>query len=71
MSRPERFLDRLTPEARAAAPVSYHLAQLGEAADAGSVRKAESGFYRATGFECRPFHKPISRVLPPEAPDKP
>jgi hypothetical protein len=66
MPKPERFLDRLTPEARAAAPVSYHLAQPGEAADAGAVRNAESRFHRAAGFECRPFHKPISRLLPPE-----
>lgn len=71
MSRRDRFLDRLSPEARAAVPVSYHLAESAEPGDASAARIAESRFYRAAGFDCHPFHKPISRPLGPEAPEKP
>ncbi len=66
----ERLLDRLSPEARAAVPVSYHLAESCEPAEASAVRSADSRFYRSSGFECKPFHKPISRPLGPEAPEK-
>lgn len=70
MSRRERLLDRLSPAARQAVPVSYHLAESAEAGEASAVRTAESRFYRASGFDCHPFHKPISRPLGPEAPEK-
>lgn len=66
MPRRERFLDRLAPEARAAVPVSYHLAESAEPGDASAARTAESRFYRAAGFDCHPCHKPVSRTLPPE-----
>jgi hypothetical protein len=57
----ERLFERLSAAGRELAPVGYRFlaAQPPESAD--QVRVAESRFYRASGYVCWRFHRPLSK----------
>ncbi len=59
----DSLFKKLSDEGQEAVPVNYRLS-VGVPAEAGPPRRqAESRFYRAEGYQCRPFHKPVSRCF--------
>jgi hypothetical protein len=66
MEKDDELLERLTAEARGLAPVVYRFAHTTRTRAASVMRLVESRPYRAEGYVCAPFHKPISRCLEPD-----
>jgi hypothetical protein len=64
----EDLLERLSEEGRRLAPVVYRLAHTAETRAASVMRLVESRPYRASGYVCFPFRKPISKCLEPDEP---
>jgi len=60
---------RLSAEGRQLAPVSYRHSQVSTLRIATHLRLVESRPYRATGYVCSPFRKPISKCLSQNDPD--
>jgi hypothetical protein len=63
MSKRSRFLDGLPPESEDLLPVLYRTVTTAPNSTLRVVRLAESRSYRAAGYECFPFHRPISKLL--------
>jgi hypothetical protein len=62
MDDPRKGLfERLSPEARQLAPVGYRFLQASPTREATLLRLAESAHYRAGGYVCASFRKPISK----------
>lgn len=56
-----RLFDRLTAAGRELVPVVYRFLQDQPPESVTPVRLAESEFYRATGYACWRFHRPLSK----------
>jgi len=64
----ERFFDLLSADGQRLAPVAYRFLHSQPAGEGGPARLATSRHYRARGYVCFAFHKPISKCLAgPEA----
>ncbi len=59
------FFRRLSPQAQEEASIPYRFAELRRPEAVAVQRVAQSDHYRSDAFECRAFHKPISRCFPP------
>lgn len=57
---------RLSPEARQLAPVSYRFLHSSPTRVATIMRLVESTHYRAGGYVCASFRKPISKCCRPD-----
>jgi hypothetical protein len=57
---------RLSPDGRQLAPVSYRSLHSSPLHEATILRLVESRPYRATGYVCSVFRKPISKCCGPE-----
>jgi hypothetical protein len=55
---------RLSAEGREAAPIGYRFVHTSRFAAALHLRAVESRPYRASGYLCSSFRKPISKSLP-------
>ena len=55
------LFERLSPEARQLAPVGYRFLQASPTREATIMRLVESAHYRAGGYVCVSFRKPISK----------
>jgi len=55
------LFERLSPEARQLAPVGYRFLHASPTRAATILRLAESTHYRAGGYVCASFRKPISK----------
>jgi len=64
---PEGLFSRLSPEGQELSPVIYRNLHP-RITRATVLRMAESRPYRATGYVCGSFRKPISRCLGPDEP---
>ena len=60
------LFERLSPEGREAAPVIYRFVQTSATRKATIMRLVESRPYRAGGYVCSRFRKPISKCLSPD-----
>ncbi|HEV7787307.1 MAG TPA: hypothetical protein VGQ28_18335 [Thermoanaerobaculia bacterium] len=58
---PEDLFARLSPEARQLAPIGYRFLHPSPTRNATIMRLAESSHYRAGGYVCAGFRKPISK----------
>lgn len=55
------FFSLLSPAGQQLAPVDYRFAQTSPTGEATILRLVESKPYRATGYVCSAFRKPISK----------
>jgi hypothetical protein len=62
----EGLLDRLSPEGRQLVPVPYRFLHTSSLRTATILRLVESKPYRAAGYVCSGFRKPISKCCGPE-----
>ena len=62
----QSFFDGLSEAGKELSPVSYRFIVTRSTAAEEPMRLAESRFYRARSFACWNYHKPISKVLPPD-----
>lgn len=60
------LFERLSPEARPLVPVLYRYPHTLPTREATIVRLVESRPYRASGYACAPFWKPISKCCDPD-----
>jgi len=58
---PEDLLERLSAEGRQLVPVSYRFLHVSPLAAATVMRLVVSAPYRASGYVCSAFRKPISK----------
>lgn len=58
------LLARLSPAGREVAPIGYRFVHTSPFAAALHLRAVDSPPYRATGYLCAAFRKPISKCLP-------
>jgi len=63
MTKKGELFERLTPEAQELVPVSHRLMSSPPQKSLVERRMAESRWYRASGFECFAFHRPISKCF--------
>jgi hypothetical protein len=64
--KPISFFDTMSEAGRELSPVSYRFIITRPTAASVPTRLAKSRFYRADSFMCLQYHKPISKVLPPD-----
>ena len=64
----DRLFSRLSPEGRRSAPVIYRFTHTTPVRVAAVMRLVESKPYRATGYVCSGFRKPISKCLGDDEP---
>jgi len=57
------FFERLSPEGRQLVPVTFRSLHTSPTAEATFLRLVESRPYRAQGYACSPFRKPISKCF--------
>jgi hypothetical protein len=63
---PGKFFESLSEAGKDLSPVNYRFI-VSRPANAGEpLRLAQSRYYRADLFACFTYHKPISKVLPPD-----
>jgi hypothetical protein len=62
----DNLFERLSDAGRESAPVSYRFLHTSVLAVATILRLVESRPYRATGYVCTSFRKPISKCCGPE-----
>jgi hypothetical protein len=60
------LFERLSPEARKLTPVGYRFLHASPTSVATLLRLAESRPYRASGYVCLRFRKPISKCCGPD-----
>ena len=60
---PQRLFDRLSPAGRDLVPVTHRFTHTSPTSAATLLRLVESRPYRASGYACSAFHKPISKCL--------
>jgi hypothetical protein len=60
---PKRLFDQLSAVGQDLVPVTHRFTQMSPAAAATILRLVESRPYRASGYACAAFHKPISKCL--------
>jgi hypothetical protein len=57
------LFERLSPEGRRLVPVTFRSLHTSMTAEATFLRLVESRPYRAKGYACSPFRKPISKCF--------
>ncbi len=57
------LFERLSPEGRQLVPVTFRSLHTSPTAEATFLRLVESRPYRAQGYACSPFRKPISKCF--------
>lgn len=63
-TRPKSFFDSLSEAGKELVPVIYRFV-FSRSTGGAPTRLAESKFYRAKSLGCHYYHKPVSKVLPP------
>jgi hypothetical protein len=63
------LFERLSAAGRGCAPVGYRFVHTSPLAAKVILRLVESRPYRASGYVCSPFRKPISKCCGPDAAD--
>jgi hypothetical protein len=61
--RRDGLFERLSPEGRELVPVTFRSLHTSATAEATFLRLVESRPYRAKGYACSPFRKPISKCF--------
>ncbi|MBW8878003.1 MAG: hypothetical protein JF614_23825 [Acidobacteria bacterium] len=66
METPPNLFEILTEDAKDRVPVAYRAVEPIPIAGAPELRLVESRSYRARGYFCKAFYKPVSKCVAPE-----